>query len=258
LGYLTAVFTSIRTHRAMPEPSLFGTAVTQLNGDARLLPVGELDLLAAPGLADAADVALRTEPDRIVLDLARTSFIDAKGVRAVLDLADRHGDRLIVRPARPDVQRVFALARVDTALPLDADAEVPAAHVALEQTCVANMAFVQDLWTAWRQGGAEAVIARTDDDVEWAPWQGGGDTFIGHEGLRRFVRDVDARKPVASVVHHFVGLGDAVMVSATSRPVLDGDGQTRAAVWLYELRDGRLRRATSHADRASALQAAVT
>lgn len=241
----------------MPDPSLFGIAVTQLDGNARLLPIGDLDLLAVPGLADAADVAVRREPDRIVLDLARTSFIDAKGVRAVLDLADHHRDRLIVRPARPDVQRVFALARVDEQVPLDGDAEVPMAHAALERTCVANMTFVQDLWLAWRQGGVEAVLARTGDDVEWEPWQGGGDTFLGHEGLRRFVRDVEARKPVASVVHHFVGLGDAVMVSATSRPVLDGDGEPRAAVWLYELRDGRLRRATSFADRASALEAAA-
>jgi anti-anti-sigma factor len=242
----------------MPDFPLFGIAVTQLDGDARLLPIGDLDLLAAPGLADAADVALRAAPDRIVLDLARTSFIDAKGVRAVLELAGRHGDRLIVRPARPDVQRVFTLARVDEQLPLDGDAEVPAAHSELERTCVANMLYVQDLWQAWRQGGAEAVIARTGDDVEWAPWQGGGDTFVGHDGLRRFLRDVDARKPVASVAHHFVGLGDAVMVAATSRPVFEGDGVPRAAVWLYELRDGQLRRATSYADRASALAAAVT
>jgi anti-anti-sigma factor len=236
--------------------SLFGIAVTQHDAEARLLPIGELDLLAAPALADAADVALRGGPERIALDLARTRFIDARGVRGVLELVRRHGDRMVIAPASPEIQRVFSLARVDGEIPVTRE-PISTAHAALQRGCVANLVAVQELWMAWRQGGAEAVIARTDDDVEWSPWEGGGEVFVGHEGLRRFVRNVDPQNPVASTVHHFIGLGDAVLVVATTRPVLDGNGSPRQAVWLYELRDGRLRRATSHADRTSALEAAV-
>jgi anti-anti-sigma factor len=240
----------------MSDPTLFGVAVTQFDGDARLLPIGELDLLTAPAIADAADAALRGDPQRLVLDLARTRFIDAKGVRAVLDLTRRYDGKVSVLAARPEVQRVFALARVADLVPVGED-EPPGRHAALEARCVATMEAAQDLWLAWRRGGVEAVLERTDDDVLWRPWQGDGETFVGHEGLRRFVREIDARRPVASAVHHFIGLGDAVLVSATSRPVLDGEGATRDAVWLYEFEDGRLRRATSHADRTSALEAAV-
>jgi anti-anti-sigma regulatory factor/ketosteroid isomerase-like protein len=241
---------------AVPDPLLFGVAVTQLEGDARVVPLGELDLLNVGGLTEAVEIAALAEPDRIVLDLARTSFIDAKGVGAVLDLAHRFAGRLAVLPAPPEIQRVFSLAQVEGQVPLG-DAVVPATHAALERQCLRGLRIVQELWCAWRQGGVEAVIAVTDDDVEWTPWEGGGDTFIGHEGLRRFSRDVDARRPIASVVHHFVGLGDAVLVSGTSRPMLDGEGPPRQALWLYELENGRLVRATSHADRASALAAAV-
>jgi anti-anti-sigma factor len=240
----------------MSDPTLFGVAVTQVDGDARLLPIGELDLLTAPAIADAADAALRGDPQRLVLDLARTRFIDAKGVRAVLDLTRRYDGKVTVLTARPEVQRVFSLARVADLVPVE-DGEPSEEHAALEARCVATMEAVQDLWLAWRQAGVEAVIEMTDDDVLWQPWQGRGETFVGHEGLRRFVREVDVRRPVANLVHHFIGLGDAVMVAASSRPVLDGDGAGRKAVWLYEFEDGRLRRATSHADRTSALEAAV-
>src|SRR4051794_21573541 len=78
-------------------------------------PRGELDLFTV----DEVEAALRErkEPcDRVVLDLRAVTFLDTSGMRLVIGAVqelDREGMRFAVVRGGPDVQRLFALARLD-------------------------------------------------------------------------------------------------------------------------------------------------
>ena len=83
--------------------------------DGRVLTlacVGELDVATAAVLDDAIGAHEATGADHVVLDLARTTFIDSSGIAAIvrreLDLAARGGRLEIERPGRV-VRRAFEL-----------------------------------------------------------------------------------------------------------------------------------------------------
>jgi anti-sigma B factor antagonist len=82
-------------------------------------PRGELDLYSAPAVRAA--LARRAEPcEAVVLDLRELTFCDTSGVRLVIEtLQELHatGTRFAIVRGTPDVQRVFALARMDDRLP---------------------------------------------------------------------------------------------------------------------------------------------
>ena len=82
------------------------------DGDGRLVrPVGELDLLTAPVLAEAL---ARSEPDEtLVVDLARVTFLDSSGLRALL-LA--HEDGAMLRSPSSPARTTFQVARVSSVL----------------------------------------------------------------------------------------------------------------------------------------------
>lgn len=87
-------------------------------GYERVIAVGEIDLATGPGLTDALREA-QARAHRVVLDLSRTTFIDAGGVRILL-AADRHaraiaGTFAIAHPTSP-VERVLQLVGADRAL----------------------------------------------------------------------------------------------------------------------------------------------
>ena len=78
-------------------------------------PCGELDLAGRDRLAatlQGADASAAV----IVLDLSGLSFIDACGLRVLLEAKHALGDRLALLPGPPSVQRLFALTRTDHAL----------------------------------------------------------------------------------------------------------------------------------------------
>ena len=82
-------------------------------------PSGELDLYSVTGVR----AALAARPDgcaTVVLDLRGLSFSDTSGMRLVLetlqDLGSR-GMRFALVRGGPDVQRLFALARLEDRLP---------------------------------------------------------------------------------------------------------------------------------------------
>jgi anti-anti-sigma factor len=63
-------------------------------------PVGELDIATADALTGALDEALRSDADRVVLDLSAVSFIDSAGIRCLLlatAASEAVGDKLRVR-----------------------------------------------------------------------------------------------------------------------------------------------------------------
>lgn len=69
--------------------------------------------------------ALARQPDRVVLDLSRLTFMDATGVHGVLDLANRAARlkvNVAVIPGPPAVQRLFEICELRDATSLMAAA----------------------------------------------------------------------------------------------------------------------------------------
>jgi anti-anti-sigma factor len=77
----------------------FWVRETRRGGVHRLTPVGELDLVTAPQLESAFDVALEDDDAKvIVVDLSELSFMDSTGVHLLLWMraASQDADRLRV------------------------------------------------------------------------------------------------------------------------------------------------------------------
>jgi anti-anti-sigma factor len=72
---------------------------------------GEVDLVSEAPFVEQVD-ALATAQDSaaILLDLAAVDFIDSSGVRALVRVQRRHGERLRLVAVSPPVQRVLDIA----------------------------------------------------------------------------------------------------------------------------------------------------
>jgi anti-anti-sigma factor len=94
---------------------------TSVCGHTRTVTVeGEVDIAVVDELAAAVDDALRRAPETVVIDLAATDFIDVSGVRTLLRAhghAVARSVRLVIVPAPPRVQRIFAACGVEGTLP---------------------------------------------------------------------------------------------------------------------------------------------
>ena len=89
----------------------------------RVRVLGEIDLSVVGKLDSEMRRAEATDASKIELDLDQLDFVDASGVRLLLDLAQRfrrNGRRLRIRPATsPQVRRVLELTGVVEHLPLE-------------------------------------------------------------------------------------------------------------------------------------------
>jgi anti-anti-sigma factor len=90
----------------------------------RVRVLGEIDFSVIGELDGEMRRAEATKASKIELDLDQLDFLDASGIRLLLDLAQRSlrdGGRLRIRPSTsPQVRRVLELTGVVEHLPLDA------------------------------------------------------------------------------------------------------------------------------------------
>jgi anti-sigma B factor antagonist len=90
----------------------------------RVRVLGEMDLSVVNQLDAEMRRAEATDAKRIELDLDKLEFLDASGIRLLLDLSRRsrtNGGRLRIRPASsPQVMRVLELTGVRNLLPIGA------------------------------------------------------------------------------------------------------------------------------------------
>jgi anti-sigma B factor antagonist len=82
--------------------------------------VGECDLAHRQDLRATIRRVLADQPERLVLDLTRLSFIDSSGIHIIIELSQRAARtqcQLLICPGPPAVQRVFELCGLSTRLP---------------------------------------------------------------------------------------------------------------------------------------------
>ena len=106
-------------------PPAFGVRARTVERAHVVAPVGELDLLSVEEVR-AALAARPEECDVVVLDLSGLTFSDTSGMRLVIETlqelaAEHHTVR--ARARRPDVQRLFAMARMEDRLPFFDDVD---------------------------------------------------------------------------------------------------------------------------------------
>lgn len=112
-------------HHSRPTPDTSGkplldVAVKGRPGEPTVVEVGgELDLATAPRLSLALDMAERHGSRSIVLDLAELRFVDASGLRVLVDAARRAregGWSLSGRNPSPPVSKLLELVGLERSL----------------------------------------------------------------------------------------------------------------------------------------------
>jgi anti-sigma B factor antagonist len=94
--------------------------VAQLDGQVTITVAGELDAATLAPLADELAAVLAHEPERVVIEASRLSFIDASGVRLLTNtsiMLRRHGIELAIAYPQRGLRRLIDLLRVDEHLP---------------------------------------------------------------------------------------------------------------------------------------------
>jgi anti-sigma B factor antagonist len=110
--------------RTGPDDRSFAVQSERSDNVQRVRVRGEIDLSVVDELDGEMRRAEATDAKRIELDLDRLEFLDASGVRLLLDLQERsrnNGHRLRIRPASSlQVRRVLDLTGAGELLPIDA------------------------------------------------------------------------------------------------------------------------------------------
>ena len=109
------LFRSLRPSRT------FEVSSDRSNGAHRVSLCGEMDMSVTDAVDHEVRLAEASDATSIVLDLDRLEFMDASGIRLLLNLDSRsrsNGGRLrITRASHPQVIRVLELTGVDELLP---------------------------------------------------------------------------------------------------------------------------------------------
>src|SRR5947208_14569248 len=97
-----------------------------------LLLEGDIDLHVAPAVRESLSAVIKKKPERIVIDLSRTTFIDSAGV-AVLILAmqevEAYGGEFFLSSLQETLRSMFETSRLDRPFPI-----FPDVHAAMAAT----------------------------------------------------------------------------------------------------------------------------
>jgi ketosteroid isomerase-like protein len=109
-----------------------------------------------------------------------------------------------------------------------------------------NVQMVRDAYAVLGEGGMEAAIEHllrhSHDDVEFAPYIGGGTVFRGRDEVRAFYREqVEAGTVITARPSSIEEYGDEVVVNGSLRVVRSTGGFAESQIsWTYRFRDGLL------------------
>jgi ketosteroid isomerase-like protein len=122
-----------------------------------------------------------------------------------------------------------------------------------------NVEIVRRAFQAFNARDVEQLVNLSTADCEWLPFRAQleGIVYRGHEGIRRFVSDIDnewERYQIDPV--EFRDRGERVAVVGQIRAFGRGSGFDigSTAGFVFELRRGRISRITSHSDPDAAVE----
>lgn len=98
--------------------------IQQGNGGVTVAIAGEIDLSVIADLDTRLEATLAADPDPLVVDLRRVTFVDSSGLRFLLKLnegARAEGRRFVLVAAGDPVVRVLQLAGVEDRLEIVGD-----------------------------------------------------------------------------------------------------------------------------------------
>jgi ketosteroid isomerase-like protein len=114
------------------------------------------------------------------------------------------------------------------------------------------VALVRSMWSAYAQGGVDAVAALVGTDVEWVPLSEGHavphDEMFGERGRRRASR-------LSATAHRFETHGECVLARGSLRTFRESGFVDVQPSWVYFFRGGRLLRCVGYGTREDALRA---
>ena len=95
----------------------FQTFVTQENDGVALVTVqGQITAETASSLSEAFHTVLAEKPDRVIIDLAGSSYIASAGIGALVSFLRKmkeNGSELSLRAIRPEVRQLFKVTQLD-------------------------------------------------------------------------------------------------------------------------------------------------
>lgn len=115
-------------------PPVLEVDVAYLEGACVIRIRGELDIAGCPTVERELEAAERSGPERLIIDLEQLEFIDARGLRVLVEAARRsaqNGNRLQIMRGSGQVPRLIQLAEAEALLPLAETAAVPRSRTLL-------------------------------------------------------------------------------------------------------------------------------
>jgi ketosteroid isomerase-like protein len=114
---------------------------------------------------------------------------------------------------------------------------------------------------AYNRSDVDELVALSDPEVRMVPVKSllEGDAYRGHEGVRRFIAEMDEDWSEREVlIDELRDLGDRILVLGRFRAVgrASGTQVDQPAAWVSEIRDGRLLTMQAYTDPEAALREA--
>ena len=109
-----------------------------------------------------------------------------------------------------------------------------------------NVRVVKDVFQLLEESGMEAAIehllSHSHDDVEFAPYVGGGEVLRGPDEVRAYYRgQTESGTVFTARTSSFEECGDEVVVNGSLRVLRPTGGFAESQLsWTYHFRDGRL------------------
>ncbi len=105
---------------AQPDKDDFNAHESLLDGLVVVSVSGSVDMLTAPGLADAIDSALAKRPDGLIVDLSKVDFLGSAGISVLMKTKDSISDstQFCVVADGPTTHRPLTLLGINEIMPL--------------------------------------------------------------------------------------------------------------------------------------------
>ncbi len=88
-----------------------------LTDPPNVLPLdGEIDLHVSPNVASSLRAIIESKPPRVVVDLARVTYIDSSGLAVLIEgmqNVEAYGGKFVLAGIQENVRPIFEIARLD-------------------------------------------------------------------------------------------------------------------------------------------------